>query len=210
MKGTNFISASGEALPNIFLCDSGGKILDAFSRRPARKEMPGELFQPENIEQSPSGRKFTLKEEILRKEESYNRSLDLYYSEAEESTDLGQLKADAGRALDLLENQYLSGLTGLRKRLDEYEKEEELRRQGDILMGALSTLKKGERFYRRTESEEAIPLDPRKSPVENAQDYYKRAGKASRGRAMTAEEVSLLEQKLQALEKKRKILEGNG
>lgn len=191
---------------NLLLCDDRGMILDAFSRRPARNEVPGKVFNPEEMDIKPSKKEFSLKEESLDEDMTYNLFLDRYYTDEEAQSDIHQLKLKAERALDQLENQYQAGLKGLRKRLFEYEKEEEQRHRGDLLMGALTVLKKGDREYQS--GEETVPLDPRKSPVENAQDYYKRAGKASRGRAMTEEEVNLLEGKLHTiLESRKKIQE---
>ncbi|OQY33450.1 MAG: hypothetical protein B6241_07765 [Spirochaetaceae bacterium 4572_59] len=189
---------------NLLLCDPRGKILDAFSRRPARDEVPGKYYQPEEMDIKPSARKFSLKEEGLKENLTYNLFLDRYYTDEEAHADLHQLKQNAERALDQLESQYQAGLKGLRTRLAEYEKEEEQRHKGDLLMGALTVLKKGDREYQS--EEETVALDPRKSPVENAQDYYKRAGKASRGRAMTEEEVLLLEEKLRTIEESRQII----
>ena len=192
---------------NLFLCEPDGRILDAFSRRPARREVPGEYYKPEEMETRPPGKEFTLKKEILEDSISYNSCLDRYYQSRESDSDMNQLKGQVKRALDSLENQYQSGLTGLRLRLTEYEKEEEQRRMGDSLMAALHRIKKGDRNFLPEDSTPPIPLDPRKSPVENAQEYYRKAGKAARGRSMTEDEAALLEKKLQAIEKKRLLLE---
>ncbi len=192
---------------NLFLCEPDGKILDAFSRRPTRKEIPGEYYNPEEMEAGSPGKTFTLKEDILEDNISYNSCLDRYYQSRESDSDITQLRTRAERALDSLENQYQSGLSGLRLRLREYEKEEEQRRMGDSLMAALHIIKKGDREFLPEDSYTPIPLDPRKSPVENAREYYKKAGKAARGRSMTEDEAALLEKKLLAIEKKRLILE---
>ena len=190
---------------NLILCTPDGRIQDAFSRRPARNEIPGESYQPEKMETSVSKKIFTLKEEVLKTGESYNRGLDIYYRKQETSGNLEDLKIRTARALEALENQYEATLTGLRKRLEEYSKEDLLREQGDILMSSLHLISKGEKTF-RPQGADPIPLDPRKSPVENAQDYYKKAGKAARGRAMTEEEAELLEAKLKGIEEKKRIL----
>ncbi len=191
---------------NLVLCSPEGIIQDAFSRRPARKEVPGESFRPEELTGPPPSRVFTLNEEVLGLSENYNQGLDLFYRDQENDGDLSELKKKASRALDVLESQYESSLTGLRKRLEEYSREDQLRERGDILMSSLHLLSRGETSFEYGEGD-PIPLDPRKSPVENAQDYYKKAGKAARGRAMTREEVELLENKLKGIEQKRRILE---
>ena len=193
---------------NLVLCTPEGVIQDAFSRRPARKEIPGKSFRPEDLSGSPPARQFALKEEILRLSENYNQGLDLFYRDQESAGDLSEQKSKAYRALDVLESQYESSLAGLRRRLEEYNREEILRERGDILMSSLHLLTRGETSF-QTGVADPIPLDPRKSPVENAQDYYKKAGKAARGRAMTREEAELLETKLRGIVEKRKLLDAS-
>ena len=190
---------------NLILCDSSGTVLDAFSRRPSRNEIPGGIYCPEDLENRPPNREFTLNEQVLPEGETYNAALDRFYEQQEMNGELHLLKQKAERYLDQLENQYQAGLTGLKKRLEEYDQEEEFRSRGDTLMASLHLIRKGEKQF-TPPGEPPIPLDPRKSPVENAQDYYKKAGKASRGRGMTQEEADLLEQKIAGIEKKRLLI----
>ncbi len=193
---------------NIFLCSPDGTILDAFSRRPARKEVPGEVYRPEEMETQPSSRRFSLNEQILLEGESYNRSLDRYYRNRESSGDLESLKIKATKALDILENQYESTLAGLCKRLEEYRREEVFRASGDTLMSNLHLIRKGQKEFLSPQGE-VIALNPGKNPVENAQEYYKKAGKAARGRSLTEDEIEVLQGKLRGIEEKRRVLENS-
>ncbi len=184
---------------NLILCTSDNRILDAFSRRPARKEVPGELYLPEeggkpkkNLEARPLPEGF----------ESYSAYLQEFYAGREETEDMDRLRERARKGLQIRENAVCVCLKNLEERLASYADEEIYRNRADILMSCLHLIKKGETSFTDEASGEKISLDSRKTAVENAQDLYKKASKASRGRELVEEEVQNQRLKLKSIEQK--------
>lgn len=184
---------------NLILCDSENVILDAFSRRPARGEVPGELYAPPA--DSPAPKKQFVSRPCPEKYESYNAFLEDLYSDREQSEDIRLLREKALRLLKVRENGILARLKTLENRLSGYMNEKIYREDADILMSSLHLITKGQKTFIPEVTERVIPLDNSKTAVENAQDLYKKASKASRGRALTEEEIENQQQKLKSVEK---------
>ncbi|QEN08384.1 fibronectin-binding domain-containing protein [Oceanispirochaeta crateris] len=179
---------------NLILCDKEDKILDAFSRRPARKEIPGERFKPEVNEKAP-GKKFSLRLPA-EKIESYSSFLEELYSAEESEGQIEELRVKARRSLEYKENGIKVSLKNQEAKLKEYQNEEKYRRMADTLMSSLHLIKRGQKEFLPADGTEAIPLDSSKSAVENGQNYYKKAGKAARGHELRKDEISNLQMRL--------------
>ncbi len=87
--------------------------------------------------------------------------------------------------------------------LKEAERAESLQRQGDLVLTLRAQIARGEREATLVDpaSGEAVRvlLDPRKSPIENAQALYERAKRLRRGRPIVERRKARLERELQLL-----------
>lgn len=86
-------------------------------------------------------------------------------------------------------------LKKLSEALDECRNEERYRRFGELLKANLSTLKRGQDkvkvpdFYAEGQPEIEIELVPEKTPLENMEQYFRRARKLRRGRPRIEKEM---------------------
>ncbi|MDR1640322.1 MAG: NFACT family protein [Clostridiales bacterium] len=140
-------------------------------------------------------------EGLKRKEfEHSSKMLEEFYSERDKAARLSQRTQDLRKITQ-------NSLDRCRKKADIHmrtlkavEDRELDRIRGDILMASLYDAKKGmttyetQNFYSETGEMIAIPLDPQKTPSENAQAYYKKYAKAKRA------EQAVTEQQRQNLE----------
>lgn len=187
------------AAANLILCDGSGIILDAFSRRPARGEVPGKKYEPP-LNSTPPKKQFEPR--IPPEEyESYSAFLEDIYAEQEEREDIELLRERALRVLKVKENGIRARIKNLNERLAGYERENIYREDADTIMSSLHLIQKGQKEFQAEGSERSIALSTSISAVENAQELYKKASKASRGRALTIEEKENQQQKLKALER---------
>ncbi|MBF9018444.1 MULTISPECIES: NFACT family protein [unclassified Oceanispirochaeta] len=184
---------------NLILCDSENFILDAFSRRPARDEVPGKLYAPPA--DSPAPKKQFVPRSCPENYETYNAFFEDLYSDREQSEDIRLLREKALRLLKVRENGIRARLKTLEERVSGYMNENIYREDADILMSSLHLITKGQKTFIPEETKRVIPLNNSKTAVENAQDLYKKASKASRGRALTEEEIENQQQKLKSVEK---------
>lgn len=196
---------------NLILTDGQGVILDAFSRRPSRKEIPGESYQPEaSTQKNPD---FTAREPSG--EGSYNRKIEALYHQKEHDEERERLTDKVRTVLESRERKLLSLIDNLSRKKDVSRNAEEAGKWGDLITASLHTIKKGDRWletedYSLPGTAVRIPLDPELSPHENAEKYYKRQKrlKTSRGLAEQEREQRIRELDRLRLEKKH-LLEEN-
>jgi predicted ribosome quality control (RQC) complex YloA/Tae2 family protein len=117
------------------------------------------------------------------------------------------LKDRLRRSLEYRQNSIKASLKNQEKKLDDYRNEEKYRRMADTLMSYSHLIERGQAEFRTPDSDEMIPLDPAKTAIANGQDYYKKAGKASRGRDLREEEIINLRMRLAQIEKGLEVRE---
>ncbi|MDC7232441.1 MAG: NFACT family protein [Spirochaetales bacterium] len=186
------------AAANLILCDSEGTILDAFSRRPAKDEIPGKTYAPPE-DTAPPKKEFVPRP-CPENYSSYSSFLEDLYSHREQGVNTKQLQEKVLKQLKIKENALRGRIKTLEARLADYSREEEYRENADRLMSSLHLIQKGFSEFTADDGKGPIPLDRKKSAVENAQDLYKKASKASRGKALTQEELENQHQKLRRTE----------
>ncbi len=197
---------------NLILCDREDRILDAFSRRPARGEMPGEKFKMPQ-ENGTARKELTLRP-LPEGMESYSLFLEILYGHQESEEASEELRKQVRKSLEYNENALMVRRKNLEARLKDYENESLQRKSADCLMASLHLIAKGDRSFQPGDEAYGelgeIRLDPRLSAVENAQAYYKKAGKAARGRELTVEELNNLDGRLETLHRDLENLETMG
>jgi len=179
---------------NLILCDENSKILDCFTRRPKRGEIPGKSWNPQDYGTT-NPPPMEIRE--FPGEGSLSQRVERFYRREEQDR---QRKKLLGEALPLLDNEIAS----LERRISRQQKQREkgdslrLKKQGDLIMAHLHELKKGDQWLDCTleEGQIRIPLDPKLDPWANGEKYYKNYKKKRRQeeQADSSEEKKLLEQ----------------
>ena len=139
---------------------------------------------------------------ILHREESFSAMLERFYTDRSAAERMRQKASSLLRtvrnARDRTERKIGLQRAELLKTLDR----EELRRNGDIISANLYRMKRGDRvlsaedFYDPDGRIREIPLDPAKSPQQNAVAYYKRYSKAKNAESALTEQLANAEREL--------------
>ncbi len=184
---------------NVLLTDERNSIVDAFYRRPKRGEVSGGRF---DIENELAGRRGGSRKEFEVRDYagygSLNAALDAEYSKKEDERRLEQLRNEAMKALREADRRLTSRISGLRAKAEAAEDAGSDRKYGDVILANLHRVSPGsERLIAEDWSADAdtieIPLDPRRTPQENAERYYQRAKKKERERTSVAEQLTVAE-----------------
>ncbi|MDC7223264.1 MAG: NFACT family protein [Spirochaetales bacterium] len=191
---------------NIIVTDENHKILDCFSRRPKRKEVPGEFFNPkQNFSAPPDPDRFTVRD--FEGDGDYNRRLELYYDSLEKDGELTKLRDEAARCLKAERRRLAARQDRLDKRVADYGQGEKYKLWGDEIMSHLHLIKPGDKSLEITtwteDGEEQVTLlelDPRLTGVENGERYYKRYKKARTGEKLAQEERDQLIRRLEKID----------
>ena len=184
---------------NLILCGSDSLIIDAFSRRPGRKESPGESWPPEGVgrEDAVNGdsERFSLRD--LPGDGSWNDRIEALYlgleDEAERRIRLGRWRSWLNERENVLASRE-SRLTESRRRF-----ESRLRNGhwADLIMAHLHSLQKGIDHLECEDWENPgetvrIPLKPTLSPRENAEAFYAGQKRAERALERLEEDAEIL------------------
>ncbi|XKE93561.1 NFACT family protein [Metaplanococcus flavidus] len=120
----------------------------------------------------------------------------MYYAKAERD----RVKQQAGDLERWLQNEISKlklKLKKLKKEQDQAEKRDLLQLNGELIMANLHRIQKGmkeievDNYY--NEEKVLIPLDPRKTPIENSQKFYSRYQKAKTALVKTQEQIDKTE-----------------
>jgi predicted ribosome quality control (RQC) complex YloA/Tae2 family protein len=199
---------------NAIVTDEKGKILDAFHRRPNKKEVSGSLFDAAAAVGSQTKPRKPREEYEIRDlpgDGSFNEKICRYFQEAETAGDAERIRADIQAELDVRESKVLANLDKLEKRLKEYGGLERFKEIGDLITSNLHAVKRGDRWIKVEDFFHAnapldIELSPELSPAENAEKYYIKYRKARDGMGKVADEIDSLRRMLGEIEKQRAAL----
>ena len=131
----------------------------------------------------------------LQREGSYSELLDRFYGERAAADRMRQKAAGLTRTVRNARDRTERKLVAQREEWQRTQDRETLRRQGDIVSANLYRVKRGdtvlraEDFYDPEGRECEIPLDPAKTPQQNAADYYRRYAKAKHAETVLAEQL---------------------
>jgi predicted ribosome quality control (RQC) complex YloA/Tae2 family protein len=138
---------------------------------------------------SPASRPPTAGEDRFSSEpdERYLEAVEAFYAAGERSAEIAALQRRVESALRKRGGALERKLAKLTRELDQARNAAGLERQGELLKGVLSKVRKGDtevvaRDY-QTNQEVAISLDPTRSPSENLEHLFRRYRKAIRGLA---------------------------
>jgi predicted ribosome quality control (RQC) complex YloA/Tae2 family protein len=202
---------------NMIVSDEIGNILDACYRRPGKNEVSGGFYNPEASVGLPAKVKkgnvfYEVRE--LPGEGTFNERVERFYSEQEQTSEKATLLKSLEALFHERENYLHMSLEQAESKLGEYLQSERLRELGDIIMASMQETKKGDTWLRAADFYNdnfpvEIELDPRKSPQENANEYYEKYKKAKAGLERVRENIDLLKSSIEALAKKKALATDN-
>ncbi len=119
-----------------------------------------------------------------RQHETYSQLLDQFYTQRDNVQRMKQRSADLLKFLANTSDRISRKINLQKKELEDCAQREQWKMYGDILSANLWSLQKGDHeavlpnFYEEDMPMVTIPLDPRKTPSQNAQKYYSEYRKA--------------------------------
>ena len=136
--------------------------------------------------------------------DSYSALLDAFYFERDRQDRTRQRAADMLRALSAASARLARKLESQRAELRQCADRETLRLHGELVQAYAGSLQKGAPFYVVQNYYDGqtlrIPADPARTPIENAQKYYKDYRKAKTAEQMLTRLIADGEQELQYLD----------
>jgi len=121
--------------------------------------------------------------------------LDRFYYQKAERDRVKQLGQDLERLIVNERNKNLNKIKKLEKTLKEAEKKEQYKLYGELLTANMYAIQKGDKevevynYYDENNSLIKIPLDPQKTPSENAQSYYQKYQKLKNSISIVNEQI---------------------
>jgi len=185
---------------NILVTDASHTIVEAAFRRPGSGEVAGLPFDPEAAFQAqpPAEPKkaFALRDLPAPEGEagaSYSRRLELFYAGAAVE-DAEKLRDQALRLVDRRLSSLALAREKSKAKLAEADRQDDFKTYADVLTSDSWKVKKGDRVFEGLDwtdnSSFRLDLDPKLSPHENAQVWYKRYQKARDGAEGARQELA--------------------
>jgi len=137
--------------------------------------------------------------------ENFSALLDDFYTRTAQITRLKQRAAATSKTVKNAHDRLMRKLTLQKAELDKTVDRDRHRECGDIITANLHLINKGQStltaldFYSKDGGTREIALDPRKTPQQNAQKYYKDYTKAKNAERFLTEQIRLGENELEYL-----------
>lgn len=184
---------------NILATDTSHTILDAFYRRPKKGEVSGKPFNPE-LDQSPPGRhrEFSVRQQFLDQKGatpmSFNEFIELEYATETRDRLLAELTREADAVLHEEASRLEKRLTKKTKELEHLGSFQQYKHFGDLLASFRHCIIPGNHWasvpdYDHDGQNISIEIDPKKSPGDNIEHYYKKYHKAKGAYEHMLEEI---------------------
>lgn len=215
---------------NIILCDVNNVILEPMFRRPERKEMKDEVYEPpvspeEKVAEAES--RFPVRdwsgalrgdnpvEGVAEDREpgcsegkafpSFNAFIDYWYSEHADNLSREALLERAEKWYNTNRSKKEAALQNLESKLESFKNSEQLKHQGDLIL-SYGHLIDGSSKYLECEDYETgktvrLLIDPAKSVQENAAVYYKNYKKAQTGSEDLVHDIEIARLSIEKLDK---------
>ncbi len=146
----------------------------------------------------------------LRMTESPSAAADLYFGERDREAFVTARAADLKRTLSTVSSRLVRKLEIQEKELAGCEEADGIRRDAELIVANIYTLKKGDSSARLTDYSETLPdgsfpvrtvrLDPMLSPSANAQKLFKKYAKLKTARTVLTEQIRLGRAELEYIE----------
>lgn len=198
----------------MIVTDEHGHVLDACYRRPGRGEISNGNYNPEKENNRKKGDLKKTREYSVRNfpgTGTFNEKVEAYFNEREEDVYKQKLIQSLTLVLNEKENYFSSALEKTEKQKDDYKNSQRFKELGDLIMGHLHDIKKGDKwlavndFYNNNRKIE-IELNPNLSPRENAEFYYKKYKNAKTGLMQLEKNENRYKRNLKEIKNKQKLL----
>ena len=142
----------------------------------------------------------------VRRFQGFSELLEAYHAQKDRTQYLRRRSADISKMVKRVQTRLSRKLVLQRDELSKAEDRELARMRGDIITSNLHLMRKGMSeliapdFYTEGFPDVTIPLDPLKTPQQNAAAYYKRYSKAKTAEKILLEQIELGEEELRYLE----------
>lgn len=196
---------------NLIVTDPQGNVLDALYRRPGRGEVSGGRFEPPETSLAPELERYQVRE--FPGEGSFNQRVERFYAELEGAQARQRLLSSIRTRLQRRENRILAGLETLRQRRVQNGEPAQWQRCGELLLANLHAVQPGSRWlsaedYGAPGSQVRIELDPRATPAQNAESYFRRYRKAKTALERLGEDIRVQERDLAEVRRELESLDG--
>ncbi len=197
---------------NVLLTDRDNRILDAMHRRPKRKEISGEFFNPETVRrQNRAGQeRYTISE--LPGSGTFNEKVEKHFFDLEEQSERHSLRRGIIRGLETRENAILLRMENLEGKMKECAEADRWREQGDLVKGSIHRISQGDKwlktedFYNKNKLIE-IELNPQLTAMQNAEKFYEKYRRAKRNLTRIEQDKRSLSSALEEIEEQKKRFE---
>lgn len=201
---------------NLIVTDPQGNVLDALYRRPRRGEVSGGRYEPASLPGSLPGSAPELERYQVREfpgEGSFNQRVERFYAELEGTQERQRLLSSIRTRLQRRENRILAGLETLRQRRAQHGEPAQWQRCGELLLANLHAVEPGSRWlsaedYGTPGRQVRIELDPRATPAQNAESYFRRYRKAKVALERLGEDIGAQERELAEVRRELESLDG--
>ncbi len=221
---------------NVIVTDESGNILDCMYRRPKKGEVSGGTFIMEEKEPSPDEKSAALQRFPLRTFDelkdaieqnggmlngrkvlgqdgdfdslSFNKKVDLFYSEYSSSLSRDKLLSQAEKWFNSKKSRMEQALEKLLQKQNDFAGAEKLKHTGDLILAYAQEANGSSLDCTDYDSGQQvhIRLDPKLSPQQNAQVYYSQYKKAVSGQEALAHDIELSRKNLAKLDSEYKAL----
>jgi len=189
---------------NVVVTDAQNIILDAAFRRPKSGETSGIKFEPEtDAGQTASLASFQLRDLPFppeRPDASYSERLALWYGQERPET-VERLREQALRLCDRRLSSLDQAFDRVRSKIQESERQDDYKTYADLLTSHAWSIPSGSEAFEAVDWRDnnlvRLPLDPKLTPHQNAQKWYKRYQKARDGGQTARQEKLSLEAEAQ-------------
>ncbi|GAV25036.1 hypothetical protein ciss_09690 [Carboxydothermus islandicus] len=164
-----------------------------------KKELKPVLYYKEGTPYYPAPFEFASLENLEKKPGTANEVCEEYYLYFRELREIESLKNSLSAKVSKKIKNLQERINELNAKLKEYRKAEQFKNFGDLLLTYKQQVVKGSSKVKLTNwdgQEVEILLDPGKSPVENAEMYYKKYHKAKNGLISAQNQLNLAQEEL--------------
>lgn len=192
---------------NVILCTKENIILEPMFRRPERDELKDKLFiiplsDEKKTEESKT--RFPIREWDNSEHNSFNEYIDWWYSEHAQNLSREALLEKAEKWYNINHSKKENALDNLLKKQEDFKNAELLKHQGDLILTYGYLIDSSSKFLECDDYETGekirLLIDPKKSPQENAAEYYKNYKKAVRGAEELIHDIEIAKKQLAKLE----------
>jgi len=197
---------------NIIVTNQDHIIQDCFYRRPKRKEVTGEIYNPFSLLEKEI--KINSKKDYPLRFDSdnYNQAIEKYYDDLEHTELKEKLKEKLHNTLEKKEKSLAKQILNQQKRLNKYENIDQYKEYGDLLSAYTYLIKKGMdeitlSSFHNPDITYTIKLNQQISAGDNIQYYYKQYKKSKTGFDLVKEEINNLTKQEKTIIELQKTIE---